>query len=260
MAKHSYTPTRRRGATATALALSAIGVAPAVGVAPTVAHADSANHYYIEIGGTGGGADAPNCTVSYNNANQHLNGGTPVPVCYPASAGPWIGSHNEQPALTAPNFDDSVHAGYQNALAALENTYHRDPNARFTITGYSQGAWVGDLLLQTVANNGTDIPRGQVDGMLYADPMQPGTGVWNLVPKGVYLPLVATSPGTGPAEFPGVPVKRFCIHTDGICDATSLQSIGGFFVQHPLYPQPGGIMSQTLASDGGDGTAWYPAA
>ncbi|WP_441248517.1 PE-PPE domain-containing protein [Kitasatospora sp. McL0602] len=239
---------------AVALALSA-----AVAV-PTAAHADSAHHYYIEIGGTGSAADAPGCTYSYYYANQHLNGGIAVPVCYPASGGPFVGSHNEQPAPFAPSFADSVNQGYQNALATLVNTYHADPAAHFTIVGYSQGAWVGDLVLQKVASHGTDVPPSQVSGKLYADPMQPGTGFWHLIPQGVPLPLVAVSPGTGPEDFAGVPVQRYCIHTDGVCDATSLDSFNGWFQNHPLYWQDGNIMTRTIGSEGGNGTYWYPAA
>lgn len=95
--------------------------------------------------------------------------------------------------------------------------------------------------------------------MLYADPMQPVTGLWHLVPAGIPLPLIAISPGTGPDEFSGVPVMRFCIHTDGVCDATSLDSVPGVFAQHPHYWQDGNIMTQTLSHDGGDGITWYPA-
>lgn len=226
---------------------------------PPAAHADTVNHYYIEIGGTGAAADAPDCTTTFTAANEHLNGGIAVPVCYVASGGPFVGSHNEQPAPFAPGFGDSVNQGYRNALAALESTYRADPTAHFTIAGYSQGAWVGELLLQAIADNGTEVPRSQVDGMLYSDPMQPGTGFWHLVPKGVLVPFVAHSPGTGPQEFTGVPVQRFCIRTDGVCDATSLDSFPGLLQQHPRYFRQGSIIETTLAHHGGNGTVWYPA-
>jgi len=237
---------------------AALALATAV-AAPTAAHADPVHHYYIEIGGTGAAAESPTCTTSFYFANQHLNGGIAVPVCYPASGGPFVGSHNEMPALFAASFGDSVNQGYRNALNALENAYHADPAARFTIVGYSQGAWVGDLLLQTIADNGTDVPRSQVNGMLYSDPRQPDTGFWHLVPRGVYLPPVAVSPGTGPVDFPGVPVQRFCIHTDGVCDATSLDSFNGLLQQHPLYWQDNNIMTKTIGNDGGNGIVWLPA-
>lgn len=114
-----------------------------------------------------------------------------------ASGGPFVGSHNEQPAPFAPSFGDSVNQGYWNAKAALENAYRADPTATFTIAGYSQGAWVGDLLLQTIANNGTEVPRDRVDGMLYSDPMQPGTGFWRLVPQGSSSRSWRTPPAPG---------------------------------------------------------------
>lgn len=240
------------------LGVAALALAGAAAV-PSPAHADTQHHYYVEIGGTGSAVDGPACTSTYTYANQHLDGGIPVPVCYPASGGPFVGSHNEMPAPLAPSFADSVQQGYQNALTTLQNTYRADPTARFTVVGYSQGAWVGDLLLQTISANGTTVPRSQVDGMLYSDPRQPGTGFWHLLPAGVPLPLVAVSPGTGPVDFPGVPVQRFCIHTDGICDATGLDSFGGFLQQHPRYWQDGNVMTRTIAQDGGSGIVWLPA-
>lgn len=243
---------RRRAGVLGATAMAAV---LAAGLSPAAAHADAAHHYYLELGGTGAAADAPGCTASYDEANKVLGDATAIPVCYPASAGPWLGSHGETPALGAPNYDDSVHQGYQNLLNAVEDAYHRDPAGRFTIVGYSQGAQAADQVLQTIAG-GTDIPSGQVDGMLYSDPMQPGTGIWAMIPKGVSA-FGFTSTGAGPADFGGIPVERFCIHTDGICDATTIQSVGGFFVQHGLYPQAGGIMTQTIGHDGGNGIHWY---
>ncbi|MFJ7204452.1 PE-PPE domain-containing protein [Streptomyces sp. NPDC098789] len=232
----------------------------AAALAPAAAHADPAHHYYIEIGGTGAAAAAPGCTTSFLAANAHLDGGIAVPVCYVASGGPFVGSHNEMPAPFAPGFGDSVNQGYRNALAALERTYRADPTATFTIAGYSQGAWVGDLLLRAIADNATAVPRSQVDGMLYSDPMQPGTGFWHLAPEGTLIPFMAYSPGTGPEEFDGVPVQRHCIRTDGVCDATSLDSISGFLQQHPRYFQEGSIIENTLTHHGSSGTVWYPAA
>jgi PE-PPE domain len=235
-------------------ALVAAAAAVAALASPTAAHA-AAPHYYIEIGGTGSAADAPACTVTYSPIDQ-LNGGIAVPVCYPASLFPFVGSHNEQPApLGTPDFDDSANQGYHNMLNVTEATYHQHPDARITITGYSQGAQVADDVLQTIANGGTDIPKSQVDGMLYSDPQQPGTGLWAMIPKGISF-LGATSPGPGPVEFSGIPVQRFCIHTDGVCDATSLESLGGFIVQHPRYPSQ--FIPQTLGNDGTDGVTWYP--
>ncbi|UJB40446.1 cutinase family protein [Streptomyces sp. A1-5] len=236
---------------------AAVAMMAVTAVAPTVAHADPVRHYYLEVGGTGSAAPSPDCTSTYAFANKHLNGGIPVPVCYPASAGPWLNGQNA-PDVNAPSYDASVREGYRNLLAAAEETHRRDPNARFTIVGYSQGAQVADQVLQTIAAGGTDIPRSQVNGMLYADPMQPGTGVWSRVPKG-WSALGFTSTGAGLTKFDGVPVQRFCIRTDLACDATSLQSIPGFLKQHPKYWQDGNIMTQTIGQDGGDGITWYDA-
>ncbi|MBB5123187.1 PE-PPE domain-containing protein [Streptomyces eurocidicus] len=234
---------------------AAAAMVAATAVVPTVAHADPARHYYVELGGTGAAAPSPDCTRSYGFANKHLNGGIPVPVCYPASAGPWLNGQNS-PDLSAPSFDASVQAGYQNLLAAAEATHRKDPGARLTIVGYSQGAQAADQVLQKIASGGTGIPRSQVNGMLYSDPMQPGTGIWAKLPKG-WSALGFTSPGAGPAKFDGVPVQRFCIRTDGVCDATSLASVGGFLVQHPKYGQEGDIMTKTIGNDGGEGVVWY---
>ena len=221
-----------------------------------VVYADSSAHYYIEIGGTGANADPPDCTITYGYANENLAGGIPVPVCYPASAGPFLDGHNHFPAPTAPSYDDSVQQGVKNTLSAVEDTYHAHPDATFTIVGYSQGAQVADEVLASIATGGTDVPTGQVDGMLYADPMQPGTGVWSVVPKGWSL-FGFTSTGPGMSEFNGIPVHRYCIHHDLACDATGLRSIPGFLFQHPKYPADNGIIEQTIAHDGTDGITWY---
>ncbi|MEV4436266.1 PE-PPE domain-containing protein [Streptomyces sp. NPDC049555] len=224
--------------------------------APAVAHADPVHHYYLEVGGTGSGAPAPDCTRSYQFANKHLDGGIAVPVCYPASAGPWLNGRNQYPDPSAPTFDASVREGYRNLLAAAEDTHRRDPNARLTLVGYSQGAQVADMVLQTIAGGGTGIPRSLVDGKLYADPMQPGTGIWAKLPKG-WSALGFTSPGAGPEKFDGIPVQRFCIRTDGVCDATAVTSLLGFFAQHPKYWQDGNVMTKTIGHDGGEGVVWY---
>ncbi|GHC32093.1 PE-PPE domain-containing protein [Streptomyces cinnamoneus] len=240
-------------------AIGAVGAVTAMvavtAIAPTVAHADPVHHYYLEVGGTGSAAPAPDCTSTYALANKHLNGGIPVPVCYPASAGPWLNGHNV-PDPTAPSFDASVREGYRNLLTTAQETHRRDPTARLTIVGYSQGAHVADLVLQKIAEGATGIPRSQVNGMLYSDPLQPGTGIWSQLPKG-WSALGFTSPGAGPAKFDGVPVQRFCIRTDGVCDATSVRSVLGFLNQHPKYWQEGNVMAQTIGHDGGDGVVWY---
>ncbi|MEV0406909.1 PE-PPE domain-containing protein [Actinoallomurus sp. NPDC050550] len=235
---------------------------------------ENANHYYIEISGTGAG-DPAGCDGRYTTgyqgnytaANDHLNGGKWVAVCYPATIGPFVGN-GFRPDPAAPHLDDSVAQGVTNTVKALEEKYHEDPGAHFTIVGYSQGAEVGDMALQRVANGDTAVPKSQVDGKLYADPMQPGTGLWAKNPKGWNIPLVGiTSPGPGPENFSGVPVERFCIHSDGICDGASVfppeaqtaPAIVGYFRQHGRYPNNGDIIPQTIANDVKNGITWYPA-
>ncbi|MEU9455844.1 PE-PPE domain-containing protein [Streptomyces sp. NPDC048277] len=257
---------------ARAVRTAAIAAALTAGAAvafPAAAHAADAEHYYIEIGGTGPTASTPDCpttTSSYNEGNKTLPpGSTAILVCYPATAGPFIGTtgslldlttlqfHPE--ALTAPNYDSSVQQGYQEALRVAEDTHRDHPDATITISGYSQGAQAADQVLQTIAGGGTGIPFSQVDGMLYADPMQPGTGLAAQIPKGWGVPGF-TSAGAGPAEFNGIPVARYCIHGDPICDA-SLLNAGGYFKLHPLYPTAGNVITQTLATEhGGDGIKW----
>lgn len=242
---------------AKAVALTSVMTAAAA-ITPTVAHADEpARHYYIELGGTGSAAAAPGCTTTYYYANQHLDGGIPVPVCYPASAGPWLNGQNT-PDPTAPSYDSSVRQGYENLMAAAEETHRKDPTARLTIVGYSQGAQAADQVLETIANGGSDIPRELVNGMLYADPKQPDTGMWAKVPKG-FGALGFTSTGPGPKEFPGVPVARFCIRGDMACDATSPVAAFDFFLtdKHRRYANDGDVMTQTIANDGADGVFWY---
>jgi hypothetical protein len=231
---------------------------------PSAAHAAEPDHYYIEIGGTGATPAAPHCTYSYDAANTSLPPGSQaITVCYPASAGPFIGPtgsiiddklqfHPE--ALTAPNYDASVQQGYREALKVAQDTHRAHPAALITITGYSQGAQVADEVLQTIAKGGTGIPRSQVNGMLYADPMQPGTGFTAQIPRGWGMPGF-TSPGAGPADFNGIPVTRYCINGDPVCDASHLNA-PGYFILHPKYAAPGNVIAQTLADDGGNGIRW----
>ncbi|MFB7494556.1 cutinase family protein [Streptomyces sp. NPDC056161] len=254
-------------AVGTAVTTAALMVGTAVAFS-SAAQAAGSGHYYIEIGGTGATNPTPDCpttTTSYVEANKTLPpGSSALPVCYPATAGPFVGPSGSlidlgtlqfrPDALIAPNYDSSVQQGYQAALKAAEDTYSSHPDARITITGYSQGAQVADDVLQTITGGGTSIPLSQVDGMLYADPMQPGTGLTAQIPKGWGVPGL-TSPGAGPTEFNGVPVTRYCIHGDPVCDA-SLLNAPGYFKLHPLYPQPGNVIAQTLTDDGKDGIQW----
>jgi len=256
---------RMARAVRTAVMTAALAAGTAVAF-PSAAHAADAEHYYIEIGGTGATSQTPECattTSSYNEGNAALPAGSAaILVCYPATAGPFIGTHGPlidglQPhpdALTAPNYDSSVQQGYQEALKVAQDTHNAHPDARITITGYSQGAQAADELLQTIAGGGTGIPLSQVDGKLYADPMQPGTGFTAQIPKGWGVPGF-TSPGAGPAEFNGIPVTRYCIHGDPVCDA-SLLNAPGYFTLHGNYPQSGNAIAQTLADPAQDGILW----
>jgi hypothetical protein len=254
-----------------AVGIAAMTAALTAGTAvafPSAAYAADADHYYIEIGGTGATRNEGGCpttTSSYDAANEVLQlGSSAIKVCYPATAGPLIGptgalvDQNLQPhpeAATAPTYDASVQLGYERGLQAAQDTHNAHPDARITITGYSQGAQAADEVLQTIANGSTGIPLSQVEGKLYADPMQPDTGLGAHVPKGLGVPGVATSPGVGPAEFNGIPVMRYCIHGDPVCDASPVNA-PGYFTLHGNYPLPGNVIVQTLGDDAGDGIQW----
>ncbi|MFI1200878.1 cutinase family protein [Streptomyces sp. NPDC020883] len=256
--------------TARAVRTAAVAAALTTGAAvafPSAAHAAGAEHYYIEIGGTGPTDSGPGCptiTKSYNTANDRLHlGSSAIKVCYPATAGPLIGTHGgliEPPlqlnpdAATAPTYDASVQQGYQNGLQAAEDTHRAHPDARLTITGYSQGAQAADEVLQKIASGSTGIPRSQVDGMLYADPMQPDTGLFAHLPKGLGIPGVATAAGAGPAEFNGIPVKRYCIIGDPVCDLRSITNAPGYFNLHWKYPDF--VIPKNLDQAGQDGVQW----
>lgn len=240
-------------------AVCAVVLALASGLSSTGACANSVKHYYIEIGGTGS-VEPAQCTRNFGFANQALAGNPSavvVQVCYPASAGPFQAGNGTIPGFGAASYDDSVRQGYDNLLATVESTYNTDPDARYTIVGYSQGAQAADEVLQTIAEHRTGIPTSSVEGKLYADPRQPGTGSWSVVPQG-WGAFGFTSTGPGPVDFAGIPVARYCIHTDLACDATSLISIPGLLTQHPRYLREGGIAFATLAVDGQNGNFWYP--
>ncbi|HJQ48747.1 MAG TPA: PE-PPE domain-containing protein [Amycolatopsis sp.] len=212
--------TARLAAAAGAMLAMTLG-APAIAQAATAAQQE---HYYIEIGGTWD-PDAHN----YDLANQSLNG-IGVPVHYAASPGPGIPGRQL-------SYDESVHEGWLHASAVLRQTHRDHPGAHLTVVGYSQGAHVANLVLNDVADGVIDIPKSQVDGKLYADPMQPETSIGAIVPKGMSA-FGFTSPGPGRADFGGFPVQRYCINTDGVCDfASGPQAPGGYIAQHPCYPR-----------------------
>ncbi|MDI3389948.1 PE-PPE domain-containing protein [Streptomyces sp. B-S-A8] len=249
------------------LGAAAATVAMAVGsvvALPGAAQAAEEDRYYIQIGGTGATPGAPHCTYSYDAANaKHQLGDRAIPVCYPASAGPFIGPggplvddkgvHPE--ALTAPTYDASVRKGIEEGLRVAEETHQKHPEAQLTIAGYSQGAHAADEILQKIARGETSIPRELVTGKLYADPMQPGTGLGAQAPRGFGIPGFFTAPGAGPTDFNGIPVTRYCINGDPICDA-SLLNAPGYYFKHGNYPKPGNVIEQTLTQESAPGIQW----
>lgn len=244
----------RKRTVAAAVATAAAALAVVTGV--QVAQADATTRYYVEIGGTGASAAAPDCTRTYGYANQHLGDGIAVPICYPASFGPLQGGDGSIPAPNAPRYDDSVKQGVEETLRKIGEIHRDDPGARITVVGYSQGADVGDRVLEKIAGGETDIPAEIMSGKLYADPRQPDTGIWAKIPAGTSIEGI-TSPGAGPAEFPGMQVERHCITKDGVCDATSLDSFRGYFQDHPKYPAENGIIPSTITADAANGVVWH---
>lgn len=188
--------------------------------------------HFVMIGGTCDGK------ADYYNGID-LRGGVRHNVEYSAAGNPF---QCPQPKT----FDESVAEGQRNAREVLERVHREDPGGEFVVVGYSQGAWVGELLLNDVADGKTSVPKSQVSGSLYGDPMHPGSGLFTLMPKGMSIGGV-TSPGPGRNDFGGMAVERFCIETDGICHANTIEAPGGYFVQHPCYGAK--IMPNTL-SDG----------
>lgn len=237
--------------------VAAAALLPVTPATPAVAAMEGAAtaHYYLEVGATGTAAPSPECTSAYTYANKDLPRRTAVPVCYPASSGP-LSNGRGAPDPTAPSYDDSVREGDANLLRTAARLHRAHPSARLTLTGYSQGAQVVGDVLEKIAQGRTSIPRARVDGMVYGDPRQPGTGIESVVPTGVSA-LGFTSAGPGPTTYPGIAVHRFCIRTDAVCDAASPLAATGYLTQHHHYPEAGGIISRTLAHDGGNGTTWY---
>lgn len=210
------------GAAVAALAAGAIGWS-------SLAQAEAGQRHFILVGGTCDGA------ANYYNGID-LRGGVPHKVQYSAAGNPF-----QCPQLKT--FDDSVAEGHRNARAELEKAYLGDPGGQFVVVGYSQGAQVANLVLNDVADGKTAVPKSQVSGSLYGDPMHPGTGIWTVIPKGTSIGGY-TSPGPGRTNFGGVAVERYCIETDGICHANTIEAPGGYFVQHPCYGAK--IMPETL--------------
>lgn len=196
--------------------------------------------YFVLIGGT--------CDPDGNAYNGiDLRGGVPLKVHYPAAGNPSC-------SPVATSYDTSVREGHRNARAVLERAYADDPGGQFVVVGYSQGAHVANLLLEDVADGRIGVPKGQVGGSLYGDPMHPVTGIGAIVPKGTGA-FGFTSPGPGRTDFGGMPVERYCIETDGVCHFNTIEAPGGYFVQHPCYPAK--VMPETLANEVLPGDHWW---
>lgn len=225
------TTLRRRPAALLLAALIAVagmlaGAVPAASAAPDKgANAQGGTHFYILIPGS-----CYNKATAYRSVidNQIIpSGGVPRLVEYVASA----------PPLSCSNvgYTDSVMQGKQSAIETIQQAYNEDPNGHFTVVGYSQGAHVANLLLEEIADGNTTVPKEQVDAKLYADPMQPGTGVGQILPKGTPF-FSYISPGPGRTDFNGIPFLRYCITTDGVCDwRDPVQAPGGYLAQHSCY-------------------------
>ncbi|HKR51482.1 MAG TPA: PE-PPE domain-containing protein [Pseudonocardiaceae bacterium] len=226
---------KRRRAAAAVAAL----VAGLLGATASIAHAQQP-HYYILIGGTCDG----NAAV-YNHA--WLRGGIPRIVHYPAG-GEGLCNGNTP-------MDQSVAQGYEEAKRVVRAAYTENPGALFTVVGYSQGAIVGNQVLNDIADDKLGVNKSRFSVKFYADPMQPETGISAKFPAGTRLPPPGTgyvSYGPGRTQFNGIQFIRYCIQTDGICDFTSPQAPGGYYAQHFCYPRARptdrrSIMGDTIA-------------
>lgn len=178
--------------------------------------------FYVTIPGT---CDGGNVT---NYRGVDFRGGLERKVRYPASIPGLCG--------TVP-YAQSVEQGVANARAVLDAAHRENPSARIVVVGYSQGAEVASKLLALIADGRTSVPPSMVEAKLYADPMQPVTGLGAVVPKGWGVPVINfVSPGPGRTSYNGIRFIRYCIATDGICDNRSpLESLGGYFAQHQCY-------------------------
>jgi hypothetical protein len=229
-------PRRWLAAGAAVAALTAAGVGWSA-----MAQADAGQRYYVLIGGT--------CDPDGNAYNGlDLRGGVPLKVQYPAAGNPTC-----SPAEIS--YDASVREGHQKARGVLEQAYAQDPGGTFHVVGFSQGAHVANLVLEDAADGKLSVPRSQVSGSLYGDPMHPQTGIGAVVPEGASA-FGFTSPGPGRSDFGGIPVERYCIETDGVCHFNTVEGPGGYVVQHPCYPAK--VMPHTIADEVKHGNHWWP--
>lgn len=178
--------------------------------------------FYVTIPGTCDGGNV----VNYRGVD--FRGGIERKVRYPASV---PGVCGDVP------YQQSVDIGVVNARGVLEQAHRDNPFAQIVLVGYSQGAEVASLLMEQIADGRTYVPPYRVEAKLYADPMQPGTGLGAVFPKGVGVPVINfISPGPGRGSYNGIRFIRYCIETDGVCDNRSpFESLGGYFAQHQCY-------------------------
>lgn len=240
---HAPRPTRRPArrtaslvavltALLTALLTTLVAGSPAVArtapAAEQVAPADvsaQATRYFITIPGS--------CDSSgslYNGVDYR--GGIRINVDYPASA-PGVPDCGTLP------YNESVAIGVENTINAIQDAHRRDPGGQFVVVGYSQGAHVANLALNRIADYQTSVPPRQVRAKLYADPMQPFTGIGAVLPAGAGVPFGGwISPGPGRGHFGEIPFLRYCIESDGVCDMRNpFEAPGGYFAQHNCYDE-----------------------
>ncbi|HLR85999.1 MAG TPA: PE-PPE domain-containing protein [Nocardioidaceae bacterium] len=224
------------------IALSAAALVSALGAVALSAGPAAADgpQYYVTVGGTCDGAGEV-----YEGID--LRGGTRLHVDYPAGAAGLCGD--------AP-MDRSVEIGEANAKQVILDNW--DPNATYTLVGYSQGAIVVNRVLEDIADGNVAVNKENFNAKLYADPMAPvgppGVGIGTAVPKGWGVPSPFggyVSPGKGRTDFNGIEYVRYCIETDGVCDFLDIQGPGGYFAQHRCYrwtdPNGNDLMADTLA-------------
>ena len=216
---------RLRASSIALAAATLVTAAGAVALTATPAAADGPQ-YYVTVGGT---CDGPGNV--YNNID--LRGGTRLNVDYPAGAA-------GLPNCDQTPMDQSVEIGRENAKKLILDNW--DPNATYTLVGYSQGAIVVNKVLEDIADGKVAVDKANFNAKLYADPMAPvgppGRGIGAVIPKGWGVPSPFggyVSPGAGRTDFGGIEYVRYCIETDGVCDFDDIQGPGGYIAQHGCY-------------------------
>lgn len=227
----------RRTATVSAAVVAL--VTGLLGATASTAQAEQA-HYYILIGGTCNG-DASMYQDSW------LRGGIKRVVRYPAGA-PGLPRCDQTP------MDQSVAQGHEEAKRVVQAAYAENPDALFTVVGYSQGAVVANMVLNDIADESLGVNKSQFSAKLFADPMQPvgppGRGVSAVVPEGTGAPFGGyVSFGPGRMDFNDIPFIRYCIETDGVCHFDSPEAAVGYAAQHQCYQWARPTDSRSIMED-----------